>query len=81
MDVKLLNNKNKKNEKKEEDDEWDLGNYKGLRKTTLNVGRLKNNLNKANKLNKINSEFSTQTQIKLCKATSVAGRNEDGLKK
>ena len=81
MDVKLLNNKNKKNEKKEEDDEWDLGNYKGLRKTTLNVGRLKNNLNKANKLNKINSEFSTQTQIKLCKATSVAGRNEDGLRK
>ena len=81
MDFKLLN-KNKKNEKKEEDDdEWNIDQYKGLRKTTMYVSRLKNNLNKANKLNKINSEFSTHTLIKLCKATSVAGRDENGLKK
>ena len=85
---KTMDNKmvllNKKNETKKEnivDDEWNIEQYKGFRKKTMHISRLKNNLNKANKLNKINSEFSTNTYVKLCKATSVAGKSENGLKK
>ena len=80
IDVKLLS-KNKKSEKKQEDDDWNIEQYKVKRRTSVNISRLKNNLNKINKLNKINSEFSTHTQIKSCKATSVAGRDDNGIKK
>ena len=80
IDIKLLN-KNKKREKKQDDDDWNIEQYKVKRRTSVNISRLKNNLNKINKLNKINSEFSTHTQIKSCKATSVAGRDDNGIKK
>jgi serine/threonine protein phosphatase PrpC len=67
----------------EVDDDWDIDQYQGLRKKTLQVSRLKKNVgaNRTNKLIEINSKFSTDNFIKTCQATSVAGKGEDGLKK
>ena len=83
-----LNDNNKvakiENTKIEEvDDDWDIDQYQGLRKKTLQVSRLKKNVgtNRTNKLIEINSKFSTDNFIKTCQATSVAGKGEDGLKK
>ena len=83
-----LNDNNKvakiENTKIEEvDDDWDIDQYQGLRKKTLQVSRLKKNVgtNRTNKLIEINSKFTTDNFIKTCQATSVAGKGEDGLKK
>ena len=73
--------RNENKNKLEEDDEWDIEQFQGLRKKTLNINRIKNNLNQENKLNEINSLFSKNIYIKSCKATSIAGKDEDGLKK
>ena len=66
-----------------DDDDWDIKQYQGLRKTTLQVNRLKKsfNTNRTNKLIEINREFSTNNFIKICQATSVAGKGENGLRK
>ena len=86
MHEKTIKNETKneiKNEKKleEDDDEWNIEQYQGLRKKTLNIKRIKNSLNQKNKLNEINSLFSKNIYIKSCQATSVGGKDEDGLKK
>ena len=80
---KTLSNKKLKiqeNEKNEEDDEWNIEQYKGLRKNTIEIKRIKKNANK-NKINEINSQFSTNMYIKTSKALSVAGKKEGGIKK
>ena len=74
-------NKIRENENKNvEDDQWDIEQYKVFRKKTVEIRRLKKNPNK-NKLNEINSQFSTNLYIKSCKALSIAGKNEEGIKK
>ena len=65
-----------------EDDEWDIEQYRGYRKKTIDITHKKKyNLNINEKLNKINSEFSKLEYVKISKAISVAGKGENGLKK
>ena len=76
----------KKSNKKEptkinEEDEWDIEQYQGLRKKTLHISRLKKNNQANNLLYDINSEFSHNLIIKSSQATSVAGKEEGGIKK
>ena len=74
-----INNRRKPNKKiieeEEEDDDWNIDQFKGYRKTTLDVGQ--RGLFK----NKLASEFSKIEFVKSSKAISVAGRGENGLKK
>ena len=71
----IYENKNKK----EDDDDWNIEQYRGLRKRTININRLKRD--RKNKLNEINSQFSKNIYIKSSKALSVAGKSEGGIKK
>ena len=73
-----INNRRKPNKKiieEEEDDDWNIEQFNGYRKTTLDVGQ--RGLFK----NKLASEFSKIEFVKSSKAISVAGRGENGLKK
>ena len=71
--------KRKEKIKKEEDDDedwgWNIDQFNGYRKQTMDIG-----LRKKFK-NKLNSEFSKLEYVKLCKAISIAGKGENGLKK
>ena len=70
------------NNKEDDDDEWDVEQYKGYRKKTIDINNKKKyNLNINEKLNKINSEFSKLEYVKVSKAISVGGKGENGLKK
>ena len=73
----LINNKLKE----EEDDDWNIDQFKGLQKKTVDVSKLRKNKKTNNRINKINTEFSKLELVKFSKATTVAGRNESGLKK
>jgi serine/threonine protein phosphatase PrpC len=59
----------------EEDDDWNIEQFKGYRKTTIDV--TKRSIFK----NKLTSEFSKLDFVKASKAITVAGRGENGLKK
>ena len=79
-------NINNKIKEEEEDDDWDIDELKGYQKKTVDVMKLrqkyaKNQKDKNNPINKINTEFSKLEYVKISKATTVAGKSEDGLKK
>ena len=68
----------KKEEKK--DDEWGDIEFKGMRKTTYDVGR-RGKKNKDTKKNKINDEFHSTIYIKKSEALTIPGKNEYGNRK
>ena len=77
---------NRKNQPKDEDDDWDIEEFQGFQKKTVDVSKIrkknvKNPKDKNNRINKINTEFSKLEYVKISKAMTVAGRSEDGLKK
>ena len=79
-------NINNKVKEEEEDDDWDIDELKGYQKKTVDVMKMrqkyaKNPKDKNNRINKINTEFSKLEYVKISKATTVAGKSEDGLKK
>jgi serine/threonine protein phosphatase PrpC len=79
-------NINNKVKEEEEDDDWDIEELKGYQKKTVDVMKMrqkyaKNPKDKNNPINKINTEFSKLEYVKISKATTVAGKSEDGLKK
>ena len=77
IDNKITKPKEKIKEEEDDDEdwEWNIDQFRGYRKQTMDVG-----LRKQFK-NKLNSEFSKLEYVKLCKAITIAGKGENGLKK
>ena len=74
--IRANNNSSKKDE--DDDDDWNLEQYRGYRKKTIDIRERKKY---ASKLNELNSEFGITNYVKYSYATSTAGRDDNGKKK
>ena len=75
--IRANNNSSKKDED-DDDDDWNLEQYRGYRKKTIDIRERKKY---ASKLNELNSEFGITNYVKYSYATSTAGRDDNGKKK